>query len=481
MDKGFQTRCKRIKFNKRNLPLFCLKFSFLMIFLLLPLFSNSEELNQISLKVQGKGYHQFIKLQDPCKVVINGEDKGAPKSYDSFERDLNDVTMHFCYKVSSCHDMFIDLVDIIEVDLTNFNTENLNDMSSMFNGCLNLKQITFGNINTAGVTNMYRTFFKCTKLISIDLSHFDTSNVIRMEETFSHCESITALDVSKFNTLKVETMYDMFGYCYNLTSIDVSNFVTTNVKDMQGMFYSCYKLKSVDITNFDITKVTRVVSMFGCGYSLTYINMSNKIVRNDQDNTKMYFEHLPDLKVCLIDQTTERLLVPQINYFNFDCSNKCFPKTYKYDLCENICFEYCLLSGCKFDYNDICYYRCPNTTYEPDDQEYFCKDKIEGESYYFNTVREIFKKCHMRCKICHQKGDNTNTKCIECKEPYIFLNESIPATFNNCYEKCTYYYYFDQDETYSCTIAEECPSNYNKLIREKRKCIDQCKNDNFYK
>ena len=49
----------------------------------------------------------------------------------------------------------------------------------------------------------------------------------------------------------------------------------------------------------------------------------------------------------------------------------------------------------------------------------------------------------------------------------------------NCYEKCEYYYYFDEYNKYQCT--ELCPSNFNKLIINKNKCIDECENDDIYK
>ena len=50
---------------------------------------------------------------------------------------------------------------------------------------------------------------------------------------------------------------------------------------------------------------------------------------------------------------------------------------------------------------------------------------------------------------------------------------------SNCYEICNYYYYFDKLNELICT--ESCPEEYNKTIKEKNKCIDDCKNDDIYK
>ena len=61
---------------------------------------------------------------------------------------------------------------------------------------------------------------------------------------------------------------------------------------------------------------------------------------------------------------------------------------------------------------------------------------------------------------------------------YLFLNDSLYEM--NCYNKCEYYYYFDESNKYKCTTQENCPNNY-KLIISKKKCIDKYENDNNYK
>jgi len=43
------------------------------------------------------------------------------------------------------------------------------------------------------------------------------------------------------------------------------------------------------------------------------------------------------------------------------------------------------------------------------------------------------------------------------------------------------YYYFDDSNIYHCTENEACPTPYDKLIPQKKKCFDQCEKDNTYK
>ena len=53
---------------------------------------------------------------------------------------------------------------------------------------------------------MYMMFCYCIYLTSLDLSDFDTYNVTNMSYMFSFCNYLTDLDLSNFNTSKVTNM-----------------------------------------------------------------------------------------------------------------------------------------------------------------------------------------------------------------------------------------------------------------------------------
>ena len=88
-----------------------------------------------------------------------------------------------------------------------------------------------------------------TRLDKLDVSNFDTSNVTDMSSMFDGCESLQKLDVSNFDTSNVTDMYGMFYNCSSLQELDVSNFDTSNVTDMSAMFFSCTALKNVYVSN----------------------------------------------------------------------------------------------------------------------------------------------------------------------------------------------------------------------------------------
>ena len=87
--------------------------------------------------------------------------------------------------------------------------------------------------------------------------------------------------------------------------------------------------------------------------------------------------------------------------------------------------------------------------------------------------------CYETCKQCIEYGNKNNHNCLKCKDNYTFINDF--ENNKNCYIICDYYYYFDSNNEYKCTSNNSCPENYNKLIIEKKKCIDDCNKDNIYK
>ena len=78
------------------------------------------------------------------------------------------------------------------------------------------------------------------------------------------------------------------------------------------------------------------------------------------------------------------------------------------------------------------------------------------------------KKCYDSCKNCEAPGDNTIHNCVECGDDY-------PIKFNsdnyyNCFQNCSYYYYFDENNNFHCTIDDACPEEFP--ILEGRECIE---------
>lgn len=125
--------------------------------------------------------------------------------------------------------------------------------------------------DTSNVTDMSFVFANCHALQTLDLTGWDTSKVTTMEDMFSGCLALTSLDVTHFKTANVTNMASMFSTCMAFTELDVSNFDVSNVTTMRGMFTQCYDLTTLDLSTWDTSNVTDMSSMFKNDENLTII------------------------------------------------------------------------------------------------------------------------------------------------------------------------------------------------------------------
>ena len=103
--------------------------------------------------------------------------------------------------------------------------------------------------------------FSSSKATTLDLSNFDTSKVTDMSSMFSSSKA-TTLNVSNFDTSNVTDMRKMF-YGSQAITLDVSNFDTSNVTNMSNMFNNSTKLKTIYVSDkFNTDAVTNSSSMF---------------------------------------------------------------------------------------------------------------------------------------------------------------------------------------------------------------------------
>lgn len=153
----------------------------------------------------------------------------------------------------------------------------------------NLTTITgLTNLNTNSVESMRSMFEGCPELTSLDLSSFNTSNVTDMNSMFSGCTKLETIYVSRgWTTDKVSgTKGDnMFKSCSNL-------------RGSQGSTLSTYDGYNVDYAHIDATNYSG------------YLTERNSIIRlgNNIDNSSIVtaFDGLMNAKVELIGRTLNK-------------------------------------------------------------------------------------------------------------------------------------------------------------------------------
>ena len=202
---------------------------------------------------------------EPEKVYLNTDSSGMffQVFFDGLENILEiDLSNFDTSKVTNMSFIFSGMSHLTTLDLSNFDTSQVTNMNNMFSGMSNLTTLNLSNFDTSQVTNMSNMFAVTPKLTTLDLSSFNTSKVTNMERMFYGMRNLTILNLSNFNTSNVMSMSNMFSNMSSLTTLDLSNFDTSKVIIMNGMFYGMRNLTILDLSNFDTSKVTDMHDMF---------------------------------------------------------------------------------------------------------------------------------------------------------------------------------------------------------------------------
>ena len=182
--------------------------------------------------------------------------------------------------------------------------KNKPEWSSLFD---KIKKVVFdASFANARPTSCYSWFESCFELSAIEgIEYLNTENVTDMSSMFQSCSYSYPLDLTSFNTANVTDMSSMFKYCI-ITSLDLTSFNTANVTDMSSMFEHCRLLKSIFVCDKFVTdQITNGDNMFNDCENLRGYNDS-KIDHNYANCSQPgYFD--PGFEYAMFDNATETL------------------------------------------------------------------------------------------------------------------------------------------------------------------------------
>ena len=254
------------------------------------------------------------------------------------------------YKVKNMTSMFQLCTELEELDLSNFDTSNLNGIKYMFNECTNIKIIKgIEHFKTDKVKDMTSLFRLCHKLEYLDLLNFNTSKVTNFNFMLCECFELNKIKgIEKFNTRQLVDMEGMFLKCSILEELDLSNFDTSKVKNMAIMFRDCKEIKIIKgIERFNTNQVTNMEGMFYNCLHIQNLNLSNFDTSN-ATNIKYMFNNCRQLRIIKgIERfNTSQVInmeamflncskLEELNLSNFDTSKTC-SMAYMFNGCTNI-------------------------------------------------------------------------------------------------------------------------------------------------
>ena len=255
--------------------------------------------NLISIDDSDSDYQIFVWFDNDTKAIkyySEGQkiflNSNSSKAFIGL-KELHELDMSN-FDTSNVNDMsrmFAYLENIEDLDLSNFKVKNVKNMEYMFIGMTKIQNLNLNWENESDVTNT-RGMFSGLKLIkSLNLSNLDTRNVVNMSAMFENMSSLENIQFGeKFITKNVTTMGGMFSNDVELKTLDLSRFDTSNVTNMEYMFSHASKLTTLNLSNFNTSKVTNMSNMFSRMYSLTSLNLSSFDTSKVTDMNHMFSE-----------------------------------------------------------------------------------------------------------------------------------------------------------------------------------------------
>ena len=291
------------------------------------------------------GYQNIINTDfeiNISEVWVNGAKKDDCDKTCYLEKGLNNVTIKFDDQLETCRNMFNNLGNLKEIDLSYFDTSKVKDMNSMFYDCKNLEKINLGNIDTSSVEDMSKLFENCHNLESIDLSRINTPKLKITESMFNRCYKLPIIDLSHLDFSKVTNMIWMFNDCTNLETINFGNIDTSSLETMESIFQGCTKIQSIDISKFNTSKVNNMKCMFNYCLNLKTINLGNIDTSFVEDMSKL-FENCHNL---------ESIDLSRINTPKLKITESMFNRCYKLPIIDLSHLDFSKVTNMIWMFND---------------------------------------------------------------------------------------------------------------------------------
>ena len=426
--------------------------------------------------------------------------------------------------VTTMNSMFLGCEKLTNLNLANFETSNVENMNAMFQNCKNLTSLDLSSFDTSKVKNMRNMFCGCEALTSMNLENFKTSNLININSMFKDCTSLKSLNLNNFQISSNIDMTNIFYNCKALIALEFENLKLTDIDIIetfamglnpnlmvcldflppkQDITYNCSEICNNDIYGYEYNnscyktcpKKTNVLP--DNTHLCEYLNCENK--------GKYYnFEQ----NQCIENIPNGYFLNDSILYTIDKCHNNCKTCEEKGDINNNKC------TSCKEDL----YFNFGN-----------CTESFDFISSTISNTNTISKCPNNKCKECSLESLEKNL-CISCnienkffpkfeefEETYdrslldcynetpfgYYLDKDVYKIDKSCdnFEKynlnndktfflenvelssynCPHYYYCDELNNYYCINDNICPENYKNLIINKKKCVNQCLKDSYYK
>ena len=433
--------------------------------------------SNITIKIHGSGMQSVFNSRgpEPKEIYINNIKQPTINDKYYLNETENYVKLVWNDGIQGFNYLFLYIINITYIDLTDFDFSLGIQANCMFYGCHSLTEIIFPSTGKIKITNAGGMFGECKSLTSLNVSNFDVSSVNDFGNMFMDCESLTSLDLSNFITESSDVILGMFKNCKNLEYLNLSraNFQTAN--NAGGIFSGtrnlvicskCNKIKSIIANSnciiIDCSSNWRlnqkrlntennecVPNCANINYKYDYLSKCFNFCPNGTYNDNYICKNChSDCKLCdrpnELNNTNCKSCSSPIKHLNFgNCVDKCINGYYidEKDPDNKICnCDLIKCSNCSKESfeNNLCL-SCNDGYYQKYEEINKFNPYIEcyqsPEGYYLDTDL-FYKKCYISCRQCNINGNETSHNCLKCKDEYYFETEYNNSNYKNCYKNC---------------------------------------------
>ena len=431
-----------------------------------------------------------------------------------------DLSYNFCTKnVELMWDMFKGCKSLEYLNVRDFDTSKVTDMESMFEGCSSLISLDLTSFKATIVQYMNKMFYNCEKLQELLFPNILSNSIGTMYQMFYNCKDLQYLNLFSL-TEKGQSISEMFqgaSTTFTLCIEENENIpkIFEMIKHQPGISRNChsscygYERRSIETKKL----CCQHVEFNGFCYDKCPSRTKIKAVYKKCENftCDLYYNYEQDgcIDTIPLGYYENDTTLKTIDKCHDDCQN-----CSKVGIDANFTCESCK-GGKPYIYLGNCYDRCLKgeiyrrvckcfderclTCTEPSIRKGLCTQCNDGyyrkvedknkpefecfktlEKYYLGKINKYdsqsyFFKCYSSCQTCDREGNNLFHNCLTCNNDNIFALRK--NGYYNCYPNCTYNFYFNESNRYTCTVNSSCPRDYPLFVPDTGQCVKSCLHD----
>lgn len=191
--------------------------------------SNKNDEDNIQANKEYGTRYKFANFKNPDLVFDNCVFNFLPNAFENHE-EIRMVTFNNCTLKNSLWGIFDGCTNLKTVIFNNCEFTDMHNIVYTFEDCVNLEKVEFNNSpvkvekNKVGYASLSSMFKGCSSLGEIDLTMFDTSEMNSVGEIFSGCTNLKKIDLKgwKFNECKKnDDNGALFKGCYAISELRI--------------------------------------------------------------------------------------------------------------------------------------------------------------------------------------------------------------------------------------------------------------------